>query len=373
MTIHDESLFVDREMKLGGFRKLLRPETPQAVMLIKGPQQMGKSWLISKMSLSAELEAGFPVVWLDFRDACQKFQLQTCLGLIRFSRDKLKAPVCFQGLNETINSLTATPAGGVARLKALADKVARFFNLDELRQLAFSLEVDWENLSPRDTKLDAAFSLARYHDQRGILPRLLARIKEQRPNVDWEEGLNLARAEAGVDGAVQDRNEPLLATDDVAHKEAERRLNDAFFRALAALMAERHPIVFLIDSYEDATENARQWIEQELLLRLRDGEINDVVVIITGEVTPSLGALGMDRLVVKTELEPFDEKYIAQYLEKLQIPYYDEDKEKRPTPRHAGIHGLTSSSAGVPGMLAMMTRNLLQAQSDKDDEFFSDV
>lgn len=35
MSAFNETLFIDREMKVRGFQKLLRPETPQAIMLIR--------------------------------------------------------------------------------------------------------------------------------------------------------------------------------------------------------------------------------------------------------------------------------------------------------------------------------------------------
>ena len=364
MTLHDDDIFVDREKKLGGFQKLLKPETPQAVMLIRAQRNMGKSWLVSKMRrLCAQPDAGFPVVSLDFRHPREMFQIQTCLGLIRLCRDKLNAPTYFQGLNETINSLTARPSGGgIARLKPLADKVDRYFTEAELRRLAVSLDVDPENLA-RATKFDMAYDLVRYHDQRNILPALLAKLKEVRPllNINWEEGLDLGRAEAGAAGAVQDRDEPLQAADDISRQEAERQLNDAFFRGLAALMADKHPIVFLIDSYEEAGKEAQQWIERELLLRLKDGELNDIVVIITSRDEIDLDALGMNQLVVPTELEPFTEEYVVQYLEKRKIPQGSLD-----------IRTIVLTSGGIPGELAVMI-DRIHAQNQKDDPFFNDV
>ena len=229
--------------------------------------------------------------------------------------------------------------------------------------MAVALDVDPENL-PHATKFDMAFGLARYHDQRGILPRLLAKLKDVRPqlNVDWGAGLDLAGPQAGAADAVEDRNQPLLVADDVTRKEAERQINDAFFRALAVLMVDKHPIVFLLDSYEDAIEEVKQWVEKELLLRLRDGQINDVVVIITGRETPDLSALGMDQLVVKTELEPFDEQYVQQYLQKRQIPQ-DSGLD---------VHTVVLTSGGIPGVLALMVDNVL-AKVQKDDPFFNDV
>lgn len=365
MTLHDDSIFVDREKKLGGFQKLLNPQTPQAVMLIRAQHNMGKSWLVSKMRrLCAQPEAGFPVVSLDFRHPREMLQMQTCLGLVRLSRDKLNAPTYFQGLTETINSLTATTAGGVvARLKPLADKIDHFFNEAELRELAISLDVDPENLA-RATKFDMAYDLARYHDRRGILPALLAKLREKRPllQVNWEEGLDLGGAAAAGAGAVQDRNEPLPTADVITQKEAERQLNEAFFGALAALMANSHPIVFLIDSYEDAVKDAQQWIEQELLLRLRDGQLDDIVVIITSrDPLPDMHALGMDQLVVVTDLEPFNEEYVGEYLEKRKVP-----------PGSIDIHTVVVTSGGIPGELAAMI-DRIDAQNQKDDPFFNDV
>jgi nucleoside phosphorylase len=57
------------------------------------------------------------------------------------------------------------------------------FDLREMKQICFALNLDWEQVPDRDTKTDAAMSIIGIFERRSDLPRLLAYIKDQRPGL----------------------------------------------------------------------------------------------------------------------------------------------------------------------------------------------
>jgi tetratricopeptide (TPR) repeat protein len=59
-----------------------------------------------------------------------------------------------------------------------------YFNEEELRDLCFRLDVDYDDL-PGVGKAGKARELVTYHERRGILPKLAAMCRQLRPNVDW--------------------------------------------------------------------------------------------------------------------------------------------------------------------------------------------
>ncbi len=59
-----------------------------------------------------------------------------------------------------------------------------YFSEEELRELCFQLEIDYDVL-PGVGKAGKARELVLFHERRGILPRLTAMCRQLRPNVDW--------------------------------------------------------------------------------------------------------------------------------------------------------------------------------------------
>ena len=364
-NIYNPALFVNQERKFLGFQKMLRPETRQAVMLIQATKDMGKTWLAGRMQdHCTEPTINLPAVYFDFRNPKQDHH--DFLGLIRLIRQQLDQPAYFNQLNEIINNYSDGSATAVSGLGLLRQNIVTSFNLDEIRGICLDIGINYEELSG-ETLSTRAISLVSYCQRRQLLTTLTSRCAELRPRVAWWDGLDAYRpgtpkAAQPANDAITEDNMGILRTDsDADQTRIERQINDAFFAALADLLADRAPVVLLIDSYEAIKPDADRWLRQELLTRLRDSQLNELVLIITGRQTPDLSDLNMNNLLVKTQLEPFDEAIVREYFE-----------ERRKVTLGLDWRTVLVTSGGVPGALAMMADHAM-ATSSADDDFFNDL
>jgi hypothetical protein len=71
-------------------------------------------------------------------------------------------------------------------LQKLRDKIIEGFNLSEVRDLCFNLNVQYENLEGT-TLNDKARELVEYCKRQGSLPELVTHCKELRPRISWQE------------------------------------------------------------------------------------------------------------------------------------------------------------------------------------------
>ena len=85
-----------------------------------------------------------------------------------------------QDKGESVGSILTTQDPAVLRRF-----IVKHFNDSELRDLCLDMGVDHENLSG-DNKADKARELVAYCERRQIVPGLVAKCKELRPNVSWE-------------------------------------------------------------------------------------------------------------------------------------------------------------------------------------------
>ena len=367
MNTYDQLLFVDREKKFRGFQKLLQPAIRQAVMVIEAPRDMGKTWLIGRMQRHClKPEVNFPVAQVDFRNPRQIHEIQDFLGLIRQVRDQLGHPEYFYELNGTINSFSEAGLQDNRALAGLVRKIESSFNMEELENLSFELGITYENLDGR-TLQGKSRALVEYSQRHGRLSALIQQCAQLRPGTDWWQGLERYQSGGGevetavdADTPIQDNNNPIWADSDMERRRARRQINDAFFTAVAQLMADKGQVVFLLDSFEEAPPEAERWLKEELLIRLRENQISDAVIIITGRKTPDLTNLDLKHLLVQTDLDPFNEDHIREYFEeRRQLIGLD-------------IRTIVVTSAGVPGALAMMADHAMST-ADDDDDFFNDL
>ncbi|MEZ4712294.1 MAG: hypothetical protein R3A44_34210 [Caldilineaceae bacterium] len=370
MTLFEETLFVDRERKLRGFEKLLQPATRQSVMLIEAAEKMGKTWLIIKMQRICQTPAvGVPAARIDFRNPLDMLKLPDHLGLIRLLRDRLEQPDYFAHLNTVINRVTANPSTASpssSHLAALAEQIQKVFTLAELERFARFSDVEFENLEGA-TLFNKCFSLAGYFFRRQRLPDLIARLREERDAVDWQPFADRilaapAMTDAESTAAMTDQNLRLIGVSEAERQHAERQVSEAFFQCLATLLADKRQVVLLFDAYEAAPEEAERFISAQLLPYLLDESLRDLVVIITGRQTPDLSTLGLNQLIVKTDLEPFGIDDVRDFMTVRSI------QENPPDFTFKGVHLL---SGGVPGDLALMA-DRLTAVASQHDPFFDD-
>jgi hypothetical protein len=307
-----------------------------------------------------------PVVQIDFRNPYQVHAIQDRLGLVRLLRDKLEYPRYFNNLNRTINSFSEAGASGNRGLAALRQKIEQYFNLDELTNLTFDLSINYENL-PGETLQAKSRELVNYAQRHNLLRNLVELCATLRSQVDWWQGLeslrqvsSVAMEEETAEAIISDDNAPIWADSDMERQRANRQINSAFFECLAALLQDRARMALLLDSYEMAPPEADRWLRDELLPRLREGELNKLNLIITGRKTPDLSDLDVKHLLVQTTLEPFTEEDIRVYF------------EERRKVSGLDIRTIVLTSGGVPGALAMMADHAM-VTAEGDDDFFSDL
>jgi hypothetical protein len=366
MSNYNDQLFVNQEKKVLGFQKLLQPATRQAVMLIEAPKDMGKTWLVGRMQRHCQNPAvNIPVAQIDFRNPREIHDIQDFLGLLRLLRNKLAQPDYFDYFNATINEFTGPRLSAGGGLATLRQNIEKAFILEEIKDLCFDLDIIYDNL-PGETLSAKARELVSYCQRYGILRNLIEQCVRLRGQVDWWRGLEHYReGEMGntaeiIPTVTADSNAPFRADSEMERRRAERLLNDAFFECVTRLMADRGQLVFLFDSYEAAPPEIDRWLRAELLPRLRDGQLAQAVVIVTGRKTPDLTELNMRNLLVQTGLDPFTEEYVREYFEeRRQITGLD-------------LRTIILTSGGIPGALAMMA-DYAQATSKEDDDFFSDL
>ncbi len=361
MIKFNEQLFVNQDIKFRGFQKLLQPTTIQAVMLIEAPQDMGKSWLVGKMQQHCqELPKDYPVAQIDFRNPFQAHGIQDYLGLIRLIRDALASPAHFNNLNVTINSFTEVGSTRNTGLATLRQNIEKYFNMDELKDLTFDLGINYENI-PGETISAKSRELINYCQRHNLLRELIEKCAELRSQVDWWQGLSsLSSAPDANKTQMIDNNQPVWADSDVEYRRAESQINNAFFECLVKLLADQEQLVFLFDSFETAPPEAERWLHDQLLPRMRDGQLNKLTIIITGRKTPDLTDLNMRNLLVQTNLEPFTEEDIREYF------------EERRNIKGLDLRTVLLTSGGIPGALAMMADHAM-ATGEDDDDFFSDL
>jgi hypothetical protein len=125
-------------------------------------------------------------------------------------------------------------------------------------------------------------------------------------------------------------------------------------------LRDKSPIVLLLDSIEAAPPEAERWLLEELLPRLTEETLKDLVIIITGRKTPDMSRLNIRHLLVETKLTPFVEADIREYFEeRRKISGLD-------------LRTIILTSGGIPGALAMMADHAIVTSED-DDDFFSDL
>ena len=152
-------------------------------------------------------------------------------------------------------------------------------------------------------------------------------------------------------------NQFFIQTDsDMSRRVAEIQINDAFIKCLVDLIAEHGKAVFLFDSFEEATVEAKRWLKDHLLLQIREGRLSNTIVVFAGQEVDDFGP-AYKGLVASTGLDMFSEEHIHEYLiERRKITDLDVDTVFR-------------TSGGLPGLLAKMA-DLARLDDDGDETWF---
>ncbi len=215
-------------------------------MILTAGSGMGKSWVLQMFALEAASRK-LALVQIDFADG----QAYDALMLVRRCRDAF-GPQHFNALTQAINEATT----------------ARITLTTETPAAAPPAPVAAGQLAVDTGGGDFASG-----------------------NIDKRQG------QVFIDGPVIKDNYFVVQTDNpLVRQVMEDRINTAFFECLTVLSAQTK-LVFLLDTYERnsleterwLSSEADRWIVGQLLARIRDGRLQNAVVVIAGRRAPEFG------------------------------------------------------------------------------------
>lgn len=296
-------LFVDRTRQLSAFQKMLEGQTSRRIMVMTAGPGMGKSWMLRTYVQQAR-DAGVFVALFDFADG----NAYDALALATRSRDLL-APSGFERLNQAILD-AATP----------------------------------------QVRLDL-----------GTIPTETVDVNLSGATISGPVSINQGAINITGNRFNLQTNDPLI------RRALEDRINTVFFESLAELTAQRRA-AFLFDSYDRLNEDepdwnaspVNRWIVGELLTRLRDGQLPNVVAVLAGRRAPELSDDWND-IRGRISLEPLTCEDVGLYLrERRGLRIITE----------AELARLCQAVGGNPSVLGIVGDNLEQANKPvADDEW----
>jgi hypothetical protein len=284
--------FVDRQKQYRGFLKMVGRGTPKQIMFIEAPADMGKTWLVQHLRHECRTQQ-IPIAHFDFSGR----RPLDYLAIVRHVRDEL-GPARFNPMTEQINAAT----GVTVQLDA----------------------------GPVGGGVD--ISLAEGGD-----------ITDSEITIGDVAGGHI----------IKDNYFYIQADSDEIQANARARILDAFFECLAAMAGER-AVVFLLDAYEGAKEQARAWVEGELLDRVRHEHLPNVIVVLAGRTTPAVERDAWEHVLAFTDLDLFTADDVEDYL-------------ARRGQTHLHLETMVLASGRHPARLGEMVDSALMGTA-KDDE-----
>lgn len=302
---------------------MIEGSSRRRVMVISANPGMGKSWTLQMFAHEAA-SRNLPLVQFDFADGLA----YDALMLVRRCRDAFGSQhfnVLTQAINEATNTriTLATETNGTTSVAAPA---------------AQPVQADALTINTGGGDFAAG-------------------------NIDKRQG------QVFIDGPVIKDNYFVVQTDNPLVRQAmEDRINTAFFECLNVL-SQQTKLVFLFDSYErnslDAAtwqpNEADRWVVGQLLTRIRDGRLQNAIVVIAGLRTPEFG-VEWNEVLGRMSLEPLDCSDVTLYLrERRGLSIITDAEAQR----------LCQAVGGSPQVLGMIGDNLELANrpQGQDDEW----
>ena len=300
-------LFVNRARYSDIFRRMLEGQARRRVMIISAGAGLGKSWLLRIFAYEAGSRQ-LPLAQIDFADG----QAYDALSLVLRCRDAFGAEH-FGALDQAISDATT------ARVAVSAGAAA---------STPVNVSVGNENILTNST---------------------------------------ISVSDVG-NTIIRDNSFVVQTDNPILRQAIEDRINSAFFECLAALAAKSR-VVFLFDTYErNSLESERwssnaadRWITGQVLARIRDGKLDNVVVVLAGRRAPEFG-VEWNEVLGRVSLDLLECSHVTEYLR---------DRRGITTISDAQAEVLCQAVAGNPQVMGLIGDNLEQANKPKmqDDEW----
>jgi hypothetical protein len=298
-------LFVDRMRQNDIFSRMLEGQVRKRVMVVTAGAGLGKSWLVRLFAAEAASRK-LPLVQIDFADG----QAYDTLALVRRCRDAF-GPEYFYTLTRTINDATT------ARV---------------------------------------ALSTA------GVAPSGPINVSIGDENVLTSSSINISDVGSTV---IRDNSFIIQSDNPILRQAIEDRVNTAFFESLAALAAQTR-VVFLFDTYERASLEEERWVSSaadrwvlgQVLARMRDGKLDNVVVVLAGRRAPEFG-IEWNEVLGRTSLDLLECGHVGEYL-----------RERRGLPNltDSEVKVVCDGTGGNPQVMGLFADNLEQRRKPKADD-----
>ncbi len=306
MTKTLRELFVNRVKHNDIFSRMLAGQTRRRIMVITADAGLGKSWLLRLFAAEAA-SRNLPLAQLDFADG----QAYDALALVLRCRDALGAEH-FAAVDQAIDEST-TARVTLAASGATAPVNVSIGNENSLTSSSINVS-DVGNTMVRDNTFY------------------------------------------------------IQADNSILRQAIEDRINGAFFECLETLSAQSRA-VFLFDSYErNSLESDRwspsaadRWIAGQVLARIRDGKLPNVIAVLAGRRVPELG-VEWSEVAGKLSLDLLECSHVTEYLrERRELASISDEQAQV----------LCQAVAGNPQVMGMIGDNLEQAARPKaaDDEW----
>jgi hypothetical protein len=300
-------LFVNRARYSDIFRRMLEGQARRRVMIISAGAGLGKSWLLRIFAYEASSRR-LPLAQID----CADGQAYDALSLVLRCRDAFGAEH-FGALDQAISDATT------ARVAVSAGAAA---------STPVNVSVGNENILTNST---------------------------------------ISVSDVG-NTIIRDNSFVVQTDNPILRQAIEDRINSAFFECLAALAAKSR-VVFLFDTYErNSLESERwssnaadRWITGQVLARIRDGKLDNVVVVLAGRRAPEFG-VEWNEVLGRVSLDLLECSHVTEYLR---------DRRGITTISDAQAEVLCQAVAGNPQVMGLIGDNLEQANKPKmqDDEW----
>ncbi|MGH8064755.1 MAG: ATP-binding protein [Candidatus Entotheonellia bacterium] len=288
--------FVDRTREVAGFERLLSDsseDSPGRIMCIYGPGGTGKSVLLSRMMAECE-RRGIGWVYIEWEDS----RHYNYLDVMRMIRDTT-APHLFHLFNDRVNFYTV-------------------------------------------------------HDYNLKIPLEVGTIQDVQVLSNGE--IQRSGATIHVGHEIKDFTVNILRPDrDVTEGEVIIECTRAFMRCLQARVSET-PLVIFFDALEKADEHTLKWIWAELLERLRDQEITNLLVILAGRNPFEPNTTFFD-CAEACELMPFQVEHILEYLGKRGLEGREDFAEF-----------ILANSDGNPLQVALSVNNFIRFRRKRQSD-----
>jgi hypothetical protein len=287
MTLLTED-FVNREEQLATLRKIIHQEVDQRILLIRGPKGIGKTYLLDEFRAECEAE-GIDCARMDFAERSDQNYMTTVLSVWN-----QLGPDGFEHLAQTIAGTRALGA--------------------------------WETVptAPAAVRVE--------HSAANPVPS-----GRRSGGVDFYEAATIHGDVVGRDAYYVTQ---IIQRDDPWVQQVIQADITAAFRDCLVELTTTRMVAFLLDSWERATTDIRDWLCRNLLKWILDKKLSNALAVVAGTEVPDLGRpmrrsgrLALDRLP--------DEAVRTYWIEKCNLPPED-------------VTNIIKYSRGNPMVMALM-------------------